>query len=158
MPKRLSTNPKALEARVRKEEKKKAEAERAEKLKEDAYWQDDDKQAHRKLQRKEERDKKKMEQKERKAANKAAYEQEMETLKPSRNQTQQLKVTRSQIESIIAAQKSQQEKEKKGKEVKEAPIEENINRVQVDGLEARRIEEAIKILRLAYLKIEIILY
>ena len=52
MPKKLSTNPKAAEARERKEEKKKSERERIEKQKEDAYWEDNDKHVLRKQNRK----------------------------------------------------------------------------------------------------------
>ena len=53
MPKKWKgENPKAAEARERKESKKQAELDRKHRVEEDAYWQDDDKQLHRKEQRK----------------------------------------------------------------------------------------------------------
>ena len=53
MPKKWKgDNPKAVEARERKESKKQADLERKQREKEDAYWRDDDKQAQRKEQRK----------------------------------------------------------------------------------------------------------
>ena len=53
MPKRWKgDNPKAAEARERKESKKQADLERKKREEEDAYWRDDDKHAQRKEQRK----------------------------------------------------------------------------------------------------------
>ena len=53
MPKKWKgENPKAAEARERKESKKQAEFDRKQRAEEDAYWQDDDKHLHRKEQRK----------------------------------------------------------------------------------------------------------
>lgn len=53
MPKKWKgENPKAVEARERKESKKQAELDQKKRAEEDAYWQDDDKHVHRKEQRK----------------------------------------------------------------------------------------------------------
>ena len=53
MPKKWKgENPKAVEARERKESKKQAEHDRKQRVEEDAYWQDDDKHLQRKEQRK----------------------------------------------------------------------------------------------------------
>lgn len=48
MPKKLQTNQKAADARARKDAVKQAEKERIQKVKEDEYWKDDDRQVHRK--------------------------------------------------------------------------------------------------------------
>jgi len=53
MPKKWKgENPKAVEARERRESKKQAELDRKQQEKEDAYWQDDDKHLQKKEQRK----------------------------------------------------------------------------------------------------------
>ena len=53
MPKKWKgDNPKAVEARERRESKKQAELDRKQRAEEDAYWQDDDKHIQRKEQRK----------------------------------------------------------------------------------------------------------
>lgn len=53
MPKKWKgENPKAAEARERRESKKQAELDRKQRAEEDVYWQDDDKHAQRKEQRK----------------------------------------------------------------------------------------------------------
>ena len=53
MPKKWKgDNPKAAEARERKEAKKQAELDRKQRAEEDAYWQDDDKHVQKKEQRK----------------------------------------------------------------------------------------------------------
>lgn len=53
MPKKWKgENPKAAEARERKESKKQGELDRKQRAEEDAYWHDDDKHLHKKEQRK----------------------------------------------------------------------------------------------------------
>ncbi|RWS28361.1 hypothetical protein B4U80_05736 [Leptotrombidium deliense] len=139
MPKKLTTNSKAVEARVRKEEKKRAEQDKIEREKEDAFWKDEDKHVMRKANRKEEKEKKRQEVADRKALNKAAYEEEMSSIHG--NRAQGMKVTRAQISSVI--EKTTTERPKK---VVEEPIEENINRELVEGEVARNVTEAISIL------------
>ncbi|RWS15339.1 hypothetical protein B4U79_10586 [Dinothrombium tinctorium] len=142
MPKKLTTNSKAVEARVRKEEKRRAELERIEKEKEDAYWKDDDKHVLRKVTRKEEREKKRQEIADRKASNKAVYKEEMESLQSSKCQSS-TKMTRAQIATFVDRST---DKPKSVKTPDQLPIEENVNREIVEGEVARSVTEAIAIL------------
>lgn len=143
MPKKMGINSKAVEARARKDEKKRAEQDRIQKEKEDAYWKDDDKQLLRKAQRKAEQEKKKEEALAKKAMKQALYAEEMASIKgPSGGSSAPTKVTRAQIASKLETKKVEVAKPK----VIETPIEENLNRIQVEN-EARTVEEAIKVLR-----------
>lgn len=143
MPKKLGVNTKAVEAKARKESAKKAKEEAIQKQKEDELWRDDNKLINRKLERQNERDKKRADAAERKAQNKAAYEQELSSLESSKVPTK-AKVTRSQIEDHLAKKQNEQKKNETHLTVE---IEENVNRLTVDGDEARTIEDAITILR-----------
>lgn len=149
MPKKITTNPKAVEARARKEAKKQAEHDKKKQQEEDEYWKDDDKLIMKKQQRKDEQEKKKLEAAEKKALKQALYDEEMGTsAKPEK------KLTRAEIEYNIEKQRIEAQKERERERllkerttvVEEDKIEENVNRLQVDGLEARTVEEAISIL------------
>ncbi|XP_022240300.1 coiled-coil domain-containing protein 124-like isoform X2 [Limulus polyphemus] len=144
MPKKMGTNTKAVEARARKEEAKRAEKEKKEKAAEDALWEDNDKYVVRKQKRKEEKEKKKQEQSERKTANKVALQEEMENLK-SENKYQLPKVTRADISKVLE-QETEKKNAKKNITPNESPLEENINRLPTEGEEARSVEEAIAVL------------
>lgn len=147
MPKKMGTNSKAVEARARKDEKKRAEQDRIQKEKEDAYWKDDDKQLLRKAQRKAEQEKKKEETLAKKALKQALYEEEMASIKgPSGGGSSSgpNKVTRAQIATKLESKKIESPKPK----VIETPIEENLNRIQVEN-EARTVDEAIAVLSVA---------
>lgn len=96
MPKKVGTNPKALEARERKAGQKKDQQEKASKASEDALWKDDDKHLARKANRKEEEERKKAEALKRKMEKQALLEQEMAALKPAPKQSIQ-KITQAQI-------------------------------------------------------------
>lgn len=150
MPKKLGLNSKAVEARARKDEKKRADNERVEKEKEDALWQDDDKHIARKMNRKEDKEKKKSEVAERKAANREAYESEMGPIEKGDQESSERKITRAQISTTLERQQQLVEKqralEKAPTVVDEVPLEENINRLQIDG-EARNVDDAIAVLR-----------
>ncbi|XP_073987457.1 coiled-coil domain-containing protein 124 [Rhodnius prolixus] len=147
MPKKFtSVNTKAVAAKARKAEAKELQNSKEKQAFEDAYWQDDDKQVLKKQQRKEEKEKKKQAQLDKKKEAKALLEKEVgafgiKSITPS-------KVTVAQIQ--MAA-------EKRTKEIKEVakpkvethltkPLEENINRLTIDGLEARTVDEALEIL------------
>lgn len=143
----MGTNSKAVEARARKDEKKRAEHEKVQKEKEDAYWKDDDKQLAKKIQRKAEADKKKEEAVAKKALKQALYEEEMASIKgPSGGGGGTSKVTRAEIAFKLENQKVEKPKPK----LIETPIEENLNRINVEG-EARSVDEAIAVLRCEYL-------
>jgi hypothetical protein len=133
---------------ARKEAQKQAKLEISEKLKEDELWKEDDKHVLRKLNRKEEKEKKKQELADRKANNKAVYEEEMSSLKSKKSSEEKvLKVTRSEIKDFIEKQSLNKQSVKKDLSHDETPIEENINRIQIEGEVATNISEAIAILR-----------
>lgn len=149
MGKKITTNPKALEARQRKDEKKRAEHERVEKQKEDALWVDDDKLVNRKLNRKEEKEKKKQDELEKKLENKQLYEEELKSLKSAKPAAP--KLTRAQIETTIEKEKLEKAKSAKlddGTASRDdVPLEENFNRLQPDLAVASDVDSAIKVLR-----------
>lgn len=143
MPKKFGTNTKSAEARAKKEAVKVADQEKKERALEEALWTDDDKHIARKQQRKEEKDKKKTEQLEKKAALKQMYDEEMSSIKAAKSRAE--KVTRADIAALAEKQQKGQ-KEPQELLLHEQPLEENINRVIVEGDEARTVEEAIAVL------------
>uniref|UniRef100_A0A6M2E9N0 Coiled-coil domain-containing protein n=1 Tax=Amblyomma tuberculatum TaxID=48802 RepID=A0A6M2E9N0_9ACAR len=143
MPKKFGTNTKSAEARAKKEAVKTADKARKEKEVEDALWNDDDKHIARKQQRKEERDKKKTEQLEKKAVLKQMYDEEMNSIKAAKTRVE--KVTRADIAALGERQQKAQ-KDPQELLLHEKPLEENINRVIVEGEEARTVDEAIAVL------------
>lgn len=149
MGKKITTNPKSIEARQRKEEKKRAEHERIEKQKEDALWADEDKLVNRKINRKEEKEKKKQEELIKKQENKQLYEEELKSLKSAKPVTQ--KVTKAQIERTLEKERLEKEKLAKLNDeneliVNDKPLEENLNRIQPDLIVASGLDNAIKAL------------
>ncbi|XP_065335307.1 coiled-coil domain-containing protein 124 [Cloeon dipterum] len=149
MPKKFAgENSKAAVAKARKQAAKEEESTRKQKAIEDEYWKDDDKQLAKKQQRKEEQEKKRLEAAQRKAESKASLEEELSKIKIGGKQTQS-KVTRAEIEAEAERRQQAATIANKKEEVKthvEKPIEENVNRLQVDGLEARSVEDAISVL------------
>lgn len=151
MPKKFGINSKSAEAWSRKEAVKQAEKEKKEREAEDALWKDDDKHVVRKTQRKEEKEKKKQEQLDKKLANKQAYEEEMSTVKSAKPVP--TKVTRAEISNILDKAKEKTQKVDKPKS-EEAPLEENVNRLIVEGETARSVDEAIAILSINDQKVD----
>lgn len=100
MPKKIGTNPKALEARERKATQKKAAQDQAVRVAEDALWADDDKHAAKKKNRKEEEERKRADQLRKKAESKALLEQETASFKPVAKQSIQ-KITQAQIRQEV---------------------------------------------------------
>jgi len=150
MPKKFGSNSKASEARERKEAVKIAEKERKEREAEDALWRDDDKHVVRKQQRKEEKEKKKQELQEKKLASKLAYEEEMSSIKAAK--TAPAKVTRAEIANSIQKTTSNPAKSLL---LDELPLEENVNRLQVEGDVARNVDDAIAILSIGDEKVDL---
>uniref|UniRef100_A0A0B7AUQ8 Coiled-coil domain-containing protein n=1 Tax=Arion vulgaris TaxID=1028688 RepID=A0A0B7AUQ8_9EUPU len=147
MPKKFKgENSKAVEARVRKAAANQAESEKAEKEKEDEMWKDDDKHIARKQQRKEEKEKKRQEHLEHKKTLQQLHEEEMDSIKGAKSQMARL--TRAQIienqEKMAAAAEAAKAREKLSHD--EVPLEENINKLETDGDEARTVDEAISML------------
>lgn len=149
MPKKFSgENSKAAAARARKTTAKEAEVAKKQKEAEEAYWKDDDKQAQKKQQRKEEQEKKRQQQLEKKQVAKMLFEQEMATASTSGKGGKSApppKLTRAQIEMVKAAKPSP--KKEAVQTHLTMPLEENINRIDVEGEEARSVTEAIAVLR-----------
>ncbi|XP_019880342.1 coiled-coil domain-containing protein 124 [Aethina tumida] len=147
MPKKTE-NTKAVAARERKKNAKEAEIARKQKEEEDAYWKDDDKQVLKKQQKKEEQERKRQEQLKKKAEAKALLEKEQATIVKSAKAPPPPKITRAQIER---QQQLRQRDEEKKKDTPitthlDAPLVENVNRLTIDGDEARTVSEAIAVL------------
>nr|KAG5697357.1 hypothetical protein BaRGS_004083 [Batillaria attramentaria] len=152
MPKKLKgENSKAVEARVRKEAARTAEAEKKKQAEEEAFWADDDKHVQRKQQRKEDKEKKRLEQLEKKKELQRLADEEMSSLKGAKPVTQE-KLTRAQIQAHqerLQAEAAAAAKKEEDTPHDEKPLEENLNRLTVEGDEARSVEEAIAVLGLA---------
>ncbi|XP_026480968.1 coiled-coil domain-containing protein 124 [Ctenocephalides felis] len=142
MPKKFAgENNKAVEARARKAAAKEAENAKKQKAAEDKEWEDNDKQIVKKQQRKDEQERKKQQLLEKKAEAKALLEQEMSSIKVAPKQPL-AKITRAQIMA---------ENEKREAAIKNInkpvsitpPLEENLNRLQIDGEVARTVDDAI---------------
>uniref|UniRef100_A0AC35EYM2 Coiled-coil domain-containing protein 124 n=1 Tax=Panagrolaimus sp. PS1159 TaxID=55785 RepID=A0AC35EYM2_9BILA len=154
MGKKLTENTKAVAARARKAETKAEENVKKQKAKEDAKWVDEDKALQKKQQRKEEEERKRLEALQRKQELKAAYEEDMNKAAASKGKVQAPpKVTQAAIHAQKEAEKKAQEEEDRIRaaqaqkiEVPTAEIEENMNRLDLDALQARNVDEAIKAL------------
>ncbi|XP_063238976.1 coiled-coil domain-containing protein 124 [Bacillus rossius redtenbacheri] len=147
MPKKFAgENSKAVAARARKTAAKEQEESKRAKQLEEELWKDDDKHILKKQQKKEEQARKKQEILAKKAESKALLEEEVSSIKPPTKQPIS-KITQFQIQ----AENTKRQAAAGGK-VKEPvthiekPLEENVNRLQVEGDEARTIDEAIAVL------------
>ncbi|KAL8610797.1 hypothetical protein ACOMHN_016780 [Nucella lapillus] len=148
MPKKFKgDNSKAVEARVRKDAALAAEQEKKKQAEEDALWEDDDKHVARKQQRKDEKEKKRLEQLERKKELQKLADEEMSNLKSGKVPTPSSKVTRAMVQANLEAEgKSPAAAVKGDLPHDEQPIEENLNRLVIEGDEARSVEDAISVL------------
>ncbi|XP_076237582.1 coiled-coil domain-containing protein 124 [Calliopsis andreniformis] len=142
MPKKfVGENSKAVAARARKAAVKEAETTKKALEAEEKAWQDDDKQVMKKKQKQEELEKKRQQQLEKKAEVKALLEKEMATIKVGGKQPT-AKVTRAEI--VAVTEKRNQVAMKKKED--EKPIEENLNRLTIEGETAHTIDTALAIL------------
>lgn len=153
MPKKFKgENSKAVEARARKATQKDEEEVQKQKQLEDEYWKDDDKHALKKLQRKEEKDKKKTDQLERKKEAQKILDEEVAVLaSKSGSKAAPAKLTRAEAElhrlNVVEADKAAVAATAKVNVQEEEPeIEENINRIVIEGDHARTVEEALGVL------------
>ncbi|XP_026731759.1 coiled-coil domain-containing protein 124 isoform X2 [Trichoplusia ni] len=149
MPKKFAgENSKAVAARQRKENVKQEKDQKIKKMMEDAEWDDNDDKLKKKQQKKEEQEKKRLEQLQKKAEAKALLEKEMESLKAApKVAPPPPKITRAQIEKMKEkSMKVEPVKPSKVVVVDETPLEENLNRIQLDGEVAQTVDEAISIL------------
>jgi len=152
MPKKFGNNTKAAEARGRREAAKNAEKEQKEREAEDALWRDDDKHIARKQQRKDDKEKRKQEVQEKKLASKAAYEEEMNAIKSAKPIP--AKITRAEIANQIE-KTAITDKPQKELLHDEKPLEENVNRLQVEGDVARSVDDAIAVLSISGEKVDL---
>lgn len=149
MPKKFTgENSKAVAARQRKENAKQEKDEKLKKVTEDAQWEDSDDKLKKKQQKKDEQEKKRQEQLQKKAEAKALLEKEMESIKASiKVAPPPPKITRAQISQmngkVIRAEPAPLPSKVV---VDELPLEENLNRIQLDGDVAQTVDEAISIL------------
>ncbi|UJR24560.1 hypothetical protein I4U23_005935 [Adineta vaga] len=152
MPKKFGTNTKSAEANARKDATKQAnEREKQQKL-EDEYWRDDDKSVQKKQQRKEDRDQKDNEKLQRKLEAQKLLEQEEAALNASKAKKNvdliPKKVTQAQIQQRQeAAATAIVPNEPKRNTIDDLPLEENVNRLQIDGTSARNVDDAIHVLK-----------
>ncbi|KAF4531493.1 hypothetical protein B566_EDAN004089 [Ephemera danica] len=148
MPKKfVGENSKAAAAKARKQAAKDEEISKKQKQLDDEYWKDDDKSLAKKQARKEEQERKKQEQLQKKAESKVLLEEELSKIKIGGKQTI-AKVTRAEIEAEAEKRRlaAVAVVKKEPQTHIEKPIEENVNRLKVEGLEARSVEEAISVL------------
>ncbi|KAL2731301.1 coiled-coil domain-containing protein 124 [Vespula squamosa] len=144
MPKKfVGENSKAVAARARKAAIKEAENTKKALEAEEKAWQDDDKQVLKKKQKQEELEKKRQQQLEKKAEVKALLEKEMATIKVGGKQPT-AKITKAEI--MAAMEKRNQAAKNEKKKEEEKPIEENLNRIVIEGETAHGIDEALSIL------------
>lgn len=158
MGKKLGINPKALEARERKESQKRAKNEQLQMKKEEDFWKDDDKHVNRKLNRQKDREVKSQAERDRKLANKAAYERDMELAESSSKKTTASstrnhqkpteivnKVSRHEIQQKLDAETSKLSKQLKNVNLDPIHLAPNINHLD-DGENARSIDQALELL------------
>ncbi|CAF3343899.1 unnamed protein product [Rotaria socialis] len=155
MSKKFGTNTKSAEARARKDAVKQSNEREKQQRLEDEYWHEDDKLVQKKLQRKDERENKEHEKLQRKQEIQKLLEQEEAALTASKAKkpvdSAPKKVTQAQIQQqqttggAAAAPTGTNVKQKPIND-EETPIEENINRLQIDGSTARNINEALHVL------------
>lgn len=147
MPKKFTgENSKATAAKERKAAAKaRKEIEEKQHL-DNACWIDNDKQIKKKLDRKEKKEQKKKEIAERKNYKKVLLDEEMKALNSFKNVTSNnKKITRAEIEKTVALNVGANSQSKK-QENSVQKLEENLNRLQLDGEVARTVEEAIAVL------------
>lgn len=162
MPKKFKgENSKAVEARARKATQKDEEELRKQKQLEDEYWKDDDKHALKKLQRKEEKEKKKTEQLERKKEAQKILDEEVAVLasKSGGKTAAPAKLTRAEVEvhrlNVVEADKAAVAGTVKVNVQEQEPeIEENINRIVIEGDQAHTVDEALNLLSVREVEVD----
>jgi len=159
MPKKFQgENSKAVIAKARKAEAQAVTDARKKKEQEDAAWTENDKHVLKKEARKDDKEKRRLEALERKKENQRLLDEEASMLKGRATKEAAAaaaaaagggKVTRAQIEETLRAEEQQPSQPRpKEKSLLETPLEENMNRIELDEnvLEARTIEDAISLL------------
>jgi len=156
MPKKFANeNSKAAAARARKEEKSNAEKEKKAREIEDAKWKDDDKQLQKKQARKEDAEKKRLEALEKKKEREQLASQEEREIQAqaAKKGGQSQKMSRAQIreeaerrEAVARGRAAGTKPNNETNTHLSQPLEENINRADIDTVEARTVDEALSVL------------
>jgi len=149
MPKKCGENTKATASKARKAAAREIEETQKKQKADEEYWRDDDKHVNKKQQRKAEQDKRKSEANERKATNRALYEEEMGSVKEPASKAPPTKVTRAQIQTIKETSEKKAAVKPPVKTHLDDELVENVNRLAVEGDEARSVTDAISILSTA---------
>jgi len=159
MPKKfIGENSKAVAAKARKSEKADAEKSKKDIQKEDADWADDDKSVKKKQARKEDTERKRQEAIDKKLERDRLLAEEQSSEKSSAKKSFKapVKITRAQIQENAEKREIADKTKLKGgsngeKEVithLEMPLEENLNRVDIESETATNLDEAIAVLSL----------
>eukprot|EP00052_Salpingoeca_macrocollata_P016100 m.129099 g.129099 ORF g.129099 m.129099 type:complete len:209 (-) comp19926_c0_seq2:193-819(-) len=151
MPKKMNGgNEKAMSAKARKDERRKAEAEAQERALEDAKWQDNDKNLQRKQQRQDEKMKKQQEVLSRKAELRSLAEEEELKLTSPKGKEKPKKVTRASIAETIERQNSTPLKVRSAsaEDLSDDPLLQGNPNLPLaeDELEARSVDDALQLL------------
>lgn len=152
MGKKMGINTKAVEARERKEAQKRVKNEAIERRKEDEFWRDNDKHVNRKIDRQREKEIRAQEERERKAANRAAYELDMDSAEKSakakatkHQPVTEPKVSRHEIQKSLEEEQKQLSKQLKKVNLSQVPLVPNLNRLD-EGENASSIDQALDLL------------
>ncbi|CAF0886612.1 unnamed protein product [Rotaria sp. Silwood1] len=160
MSKKFGINTKSAEARARKDAVKQANERDKQQRLEDEYWRDDDKNVQKKQQRRDEREQKEHEKVQRKQELQKLLEQEEVSLTAAKSKKNvdlaPKKVTQAQIQhrQAAAAAATVGNETKKNINEEEIEIEENVNRLKIDGSSARNVEEAIHVLQSSQIAVD----
>eukprot|EP00096_Caligus_rogercresseyi_P012214 TRINITY_DN504_c0_g3_i1.p1 TRINITY_DN504_c0_g3~~TRINITY_DN504_c0_g3_i1.p1 ORF type:complete len:227 (+),score=93.53 TRINITY_DN504_c0_g3_i1:37-681(+) len=149
MPKKFpNENSKAVAARARKNDKAQEEKQQKDKEIEDAKWKDDDKHLNKKLARKEDAEKKRLESLSKKKERDLLAEEEEKSVASVKKGA--IKITQAQIQKEKDERDAIARASAKGEKLlpKEKPIEENVNVVIGEEVQARNMSEAISALSL----------
>jgi len=148
----MGINSKSVAAKERKNEKAAAEKAAKDAALEDAKWRDDGNPLAKKQAKKDEAEKRRLEVLAKKKEREEMLQQENADIASKQAKTNPIKVTRAQIADL----NEKRENIALGKDSKQEPVthltvplEENVNRLAVDGVEARNIDEAIGALRVS---------
>jgi len=140
------TNPKAVEARARKEAAATEKAKKNEKQAEDALWEDNDKHVKRKENKKDEAEKKEKERLLRKQEAAKLLEQETEALNAAKPKAAK-PVKKSQYEIDRLKAEREAEAARLAEKKSDLPeLQENLNRVDLGEGSARNVDEALDVL------------
>eukprot|EP00088_Acartia_fossae_P060613 TRINITY_DN7260_c0_g1_i3.p1 TRINITY_DN7260_c0_g1~~TRINITY_DN7260_c0_g1_i3.p1 ORF type:complete len:236 (-),score=95.82 TRINITY_DN7260_c0_g1_i3:209-916(-) len=160
MPKKFQgENSKAVAAKARKAEKSEKEKVAKKKAEEDAYWADDDKNLAKKQAKKDEAERKKLEAAAKKKERQDLASQEEKDIQAKMSKANPVKMTQARIreeaEKREAAARAANAAKGGSSAAQQAvdthltkPLQENVNRIQVEGEEARTVDEAIAVLSL----------